>query len=168
MSERCKATAKTTGEQCQKDAVEGDDYCAQHGGETCSPENPIESPNDWDRVVDAAAVLVMGESVAKAAELSGAGERTIREWRKCDWWEQAKSQAIHGRLDQIGRFALRTVRDAMRDGEDVRLAWDIVRQLIDEAPDDTQNVDVTSDGEQIEGTSVEQISAMLAGEVVEE
>lgn len=165
---RCEATAKSTGEQCRKDAVEGGDYCAQHGGETGRSEPPVEQPQDWDRVIDAAAVLVLGENVAKAAELSGAGERTIRRWRKCDWWEEAKSQAIQGRLDQIGRFALRTVRDAMREGEDVRLAWDIVRQLIDEAPDDTQNVDVTSDGDKVEGASVEQISAMLAGEVVDE
>jgi len=165
---RCQATAKTTGEQCKREAVDGDEYCTMHGGESGDGNSPVESPQDWGRVIDAAAVLVLGGNVAKAAEISGAGERTIERWRTCDWWEEAKSQAIVGRLDQIGRFALRTVRDAMKSGEDVRLAWEIVQQLIDEAPDDTKNVDVTSDGEQIEGASIERISAMLAGEVVDE
>lgn len=165
---RCKATAKTTGERCKRDAVEGDQYCSYHGGESGRSVDPVEQPRDWNRVIDAAAVLVIGGEIAEAAKISGSGERTIRRWRHCDWWAEAKSQAIEGRLDQIGRFALRTVRDAMKDGDDVRLAWDIVRQMIDEAPDDTQNVDVTSDGEQIEGTSVEEISAMLSGEVVDE
>lgn len=41
MSRQCEATAKSTGNRCQRDALEGRNVCGMHGGKTPrGPENP--------------------------------------------------------------------------------------------------------------------------------
>jgi hypothetical protein len=120
------------------------------GPQNGDPDDPVSRPHDWDRVVDAASVFAIGGTLAEAAKVSGAGERTITRWRSCSWWDDAISEAMTNRLSEVSRFALRTVMDAMRSGDNPKLAWDIVERLNKHVPDKSSKVDITSDGDKLE------------------
>jgi hypothetical protein len=156
---QCQATTQD-GSQCGNPAGK-DGYChieshcedpPKQGPANVSPDDPVQKPQDWDRVVDAACVFLVDGTVEEAATLSGYSERQIRRFRnKCSWWEEALNEAANDRLGELPRYCLRMLLSKAREGElDERLAWDIVQRMDGRVPDESSNVDVTSDGNTID------------------
>jgi len=115
-----------------------------------TPENgdsddPVSKPHDWDRVVDAASVFLVDGTLAEAAKISGAGQRTISRWRGCSWWEDALNDAAHERLDDLSRFCLRMLLQKAREHElETDLAWKIIQRMDKRVPSKEQKIDHTS------------------------
>jgi hypothetical protein len=120
MDNRCTATAKSTGERCQRPAIKGGNVCYQHGG--ASPKVQKKAQKRLDEMADSVTADVQQrvEDLLDVYDAADADEKPIimREIRQL--WRTV--------LDRTGHGPTETQEVTGGDGEPLKL--NIVREVV--------------------------------------
>lgn len=95
-TQQCQATAKSTGEQCQNDAIEGGNVCYQHGG--AAEQVQKKAQERLDEAADGAAATLVN-MIDELQELVEDGKVPIKERHK---YIKELRQYISDLLDRAG------------------------------------------------------------------
>jgi len=75
-------------------------------------------PQNWDKVVSAAYLRLLGEPNVDAAKAVGCGERNLRVWQKKPYWKQAVEQARSRWLQGVESGAMRGITEGLSDPQE--------------------------------------------------
>lgn len=88
----------------------------------------VTKPQDWDKAVFAAYLILIGESQARAAKIAGVGQRTVERWVVSDFWPDACEEAAKDRwLKHLAHRARVSVMKNLDD--DGHLALKVAERL---------------------------------------
>lgn len=73
------------------------------------------APKDWTAAVEAARLLYIGKTQREAADAADVTPRTLRRWRKADWWSEAQSDARDAYFDSLTGKARAKILEAVED-----------------------------------------------------
>lgn len=77
-------------------------------------KDPVSNPQSWDKAVQVAYLRLVGMTQKEAARVAQVGERTIRRWEECSWWEDARREAEPRWLRDLKAEARGTLFRAIR------------------------------------------------------
>lgn len=87
---------------------------------------PPSRPSSMSDAIEVARRLYLGETAVDAAAAVGVSTRTIRRWRRADWWQEVEAAARDAYYDQLTGRARATVLEAV--GDDHWLAWKVLSE----------------------------------------
>lgn len=108
------------------------------------PDNDTRRPRDWNKAVTAAAMVQIGATQEQAAKAAGIGDRTLRDWMGCAFWDDAMTEALAKYTTDLHRLCLKAVFDAVRDG-DANLALKVLERIDPKAWGQRANTSVVVD-----------------------
>jgi hypothetical protein len=116
--------------------------------EPAENQSRVKKPHNWDKVVSAAYLLATGDTQGDAAKKAGCSVRSLRDWMKSDFWQDAWNEAKRRWLHGAETFARRGIMSALVDkNEYAQMSRWVGERLIDElAPPTRRNEHTGKDG----------------------
>lgn len=103
----------------------------------------IEKPQDWDNVLSASYLRLLGATQEQAAKAVGCDRRTIQIWEASAFWPQATQEATTRWLDGLRGRAMDGLHASVkRDG---RLALSVLERMMSELAPPKQQVHLEVD-----------------------
>lgn len=90
------------------------------GEKVAGYDDPVDKPRDWDKAVSAAYLRLIGQSQKDAATGAGVGQRSLRRWETCSWWEDARDEARDRWLNDLVAESRATLFRVVQEGDGLR------------------------------------------------
>lgn len=144
---RCKATAKSTGEQCKKNAMTGKEVCRKHGGKSLSgiahpnyqgkgyskymPIGLIDTYNEFKADPEK---LILDEQIALVDTYMAQLLESLGDYSSPELWEQLQDQVIEYRKAPDAEKAplLAYIFDTIEAGASYVSKWDTLHKALEQ------------------------------------
>jgi len=83
--------------------------------EKVADSDEVKGPQDRDKAIAVAMLILRGESQGSAAEAAGVGKRTVERWVHCSWWPDITAEVADRYLSGLHDKAIAAIDRALTD-----------------------------------------------------